>query len=160
MSLAEATPDLEHVDPHDRAFLGHPKGLGYLGVTEGCERFSYYSMQTLLVLYMVNYLLVPARMDKVVGLKWLQAHVYHGLAGQPLASAIFGTYTALVYFTPILGGIVADRLLGRTRTLILGGCSDGDRSFPDGNRIRLRVRARCAAAGRWGVQREYRQPSW
>ena len=57
---------------------------------------------------MVNYLLVPGRMDKVVGLDWLQAHVYHGLSGQPLASAIFGTYTALVYFTPIFGGIIAD----------------------------------------------------
>jgi proton-dependent oligopeptide transporter, POT family len=121
MSIAEATPDLEQVDRNDRAFLGHPKGLGYLGFTEGCERFSYYSMQTLLVLYMVNYLLVPGRMEKVVGLSWLQTHVYHGLTGQPLASAIFGTYTALVYFTPIFGGMLADGLLGRTRTLILGG---------------------------------------
>jgi len=121
MSVAEATPDFEQGDRHDRAFLGHPKGLGYLGFTEGCERFSYYSMQTLLVLYMVNYLLVPGRMEKVVGLSWLQTHVYHGLTGQPLASAIFGTYTALVYFTPIFGGMLADGLLGRTRTLILGG---------------------------------------
>jgi proton-dependent oligopeptide transporter, POT family len=124
MSIADATPDFEDVDRsdrHDRAFLGHPKGLGYLGFTEACERFSYYSMQTLLVLYMVNYLLVPERMDKVVGLNWLNTHVYPGLSGQPLASAIFGTYTALVYATPILGGIVADRWLGRHRTLILGG---------------------------------------
>jgi len=121
MSIAEATPDLEQVDHNDRAFLGHPKGLGYLGFTEGCERFSYYSMQTLLTLYMVNYLLVPGRMDKVIGLNWLQSHVYGGISGQPLASAIFGTYTALVYFTPIFGGILADSLLGRTRTLILGG---------------------------------------
>jgi POT family proton-dependent oligopeptide transporter len=121
MTVAEATPDVEHIDQSDRAFLGHPKGLGYLGFTEGCERFSYYSMQTLLVLYMVNYLLVPGRMEKVVGLDWVQAHIYHGLSGQPLASAIFGTYTALVYFTPIFGGIVADRWLGRNRTLILGG---------------------------------------
>src|SRR4051812_11824308 len=121
MTVAEATPDLEQGDHNDRAFLGHPKGLGYLGFTEACERFSYYSMQTLLVLYMVNYLLVPGRMEKVVGLEWLQAHVYRGLEGQPLASAIFGTYTALVYFTPIFGGILADRVLGRTNTLILGG---------------------------------------
>ena len=121
MSVADATPDFEQADRHDRAFVGHPKGLGYLGFTEGCERFSYYSMQTLLVLYMVNYLLVPGRMEKVVGLSWLQTHVYHGLTGQPLASAIFGTYTALVYFTPIFGGMLADGLLGRTRTLILGG---------------------------------------
>src|SRR5437763_7574398 len=105
MTVAEATPDLEQVDCNDRAFLGHPKGLGYLGFTEGCERFSYYSMQTLLTLYMVNYLLVPGRMDHVIGLNWLQTHVYGGISGQPLASAIFGTYTALVYFTPIFGGI-------------------------------------------------------
>ena len=49
----------------------------------------------------------------MIGLDWLQAHVYRGIAGQPLASAIFGTYTALVYFTPIFGGILADSLLGR-----------------------------------------------
>jgi POT family proton-dependent oligopeptide transporter len=121
VSVAEATPEFEQVDRHDRAFIGHPKGLGFLGFTEACERFSYYSMQTLLVLYMVNYLLVPGRMEKVVGLQWLQAHVYRGLEGQPLASAIFGTYTSLVYFTPIFGGMLADGVLGRTRTLILGG---------------------------------------
>jgi POT family proton-dependent oligopeptide transporter len=121
MTLADATPDFEQGDRHDRAFLGHPRGLGYLGFTEGCERFSYYSMQTLLVLYMVNYLLVPGRMEKVVGLSWLQSHVYHGLEGQPLASAIFGTYTSLVYGTPIIGGIIADKWLGRNKTLIAGG---------------------------------------
>src|SRR4051812_22042367 len=121
MTVADATPDFEQVDRNDRAFLGHPKGLGFLGFTEGCERFSYYSMQTLLVLYMVNYLLVPGRMDNVVGLRWMQAHVYHGISGQPLASAIFGTYTALVYLTPIFGGMIADKWLGRHRTLIVGG---------------------------------------
>jgi POT family proton-dependent oligopeptide transporter len=121
MTVADATPDLERVDRNDRAFLGHPKGLGYLGFTEGCERFSYYSMQTLLVLYMVNYLLMPGRMENVIGLEWLQTHIYHGISGQPLASAIFGTYTSLVYGTPILGGIIADKWLGRNTTLIIGG---------------------------------------
>src|SRR5215218_9208075 len=121
MTVADAQPDLEHIDRSDRAFIGHPKGLGFLAFTEACERFSYYSMQTLLVLYMVNYLLVPGRIQTVIGLEWLQAHVYGGLEGQRLASAIFGTYTALVYFTPIFGGIHADRVLGRTHTLILGG---------------------------------------
>src|SRR3954454_10495066 len=121
MTVADATPDFEQADRNDRAFLGHPKGLGYLGFTEGCERFSYYSMQTLLVLYMVNYLLVPGRMERVVGLDWLQANVYHGLEAQPLASAIFGTYTALVYLTPIFGGIIADKWFGRDATLIAGG---------------------------------------
>jgi POT family proton-dependent oligopeptide transporter len=121
MTVADATPDYEVGSHDDRAFLGHPKGLGYLGFTEGCERFSSYSMQTLLTLYMVNYLLVPGRMENVVGLKWLQANVYHGIEGQPLASAIFGSYAALVYLAPIFGGIVADKWLGRDRTLIVGG---------------------------------------
>ncbi len=121
MTVADATPDYEIGTHDDRAFLGHPKGLGYLGFTEGCERFSYYSMQTLLVLYMVNYLLTPGRMENVVGLNWLNTHVYPGLSGQPLASAIFGTYTALVYATPIVGGIIADKWFGRNATLIAGG---------------------------------------
>ena len=120
MTVADATPDLEKVDRHDRAFLGHPKGLGYLGFTEACERFSYYSMQTLLVLYMVNYLLLPGRIENVVGLEWLRSWHYEGLEGQPLSSAIFGDYTSLVYVTPILGGIIADRLTGRKLALIAG----------------------------------------
>ena len=121
MTIADATPDLEQVDRHDRAFLGHPKGLGFLGFTEACERFSYYSMQTLLVLYMVNYLLVPGRMENVVGLNWLRGWHYPGLEGQPLSSAIFGDYSSLVYLTPILGGIIADRFTGRKVAMIAGG---------------------------------------
>ncbi|HET7316191.1 MAG TPA: peptide MFS transporter [Sphingomicrobium sp.] len=120
MTVADATPDYEVGTHDDRAFLGHPKGLGYLGFTEGCERFSYYSMQTLLVLYMVNYLLVPGRMENVIGLNWLN-DTFYGLSGQPLASAIFGTYTALVYLTPLIGGIIADKWFGRNATLIAGG---------------------------------------
>jgi POT family proton-dependent oligopeptide transporter len=121
MTVADATPDYEVGTHDDRAFLGHPKGLGFLGFAEGCERFSYYSMQTLLVLYMVKYLLVPGRMEHVVGLNWVQVHLYHGISGQPLASAIFGTYAAVVYLTPIFGGIIADKWLGRDATLIIGG---------------------------------------
>ena len=122
MTVAEATPEHldQAVDRNDRAFLGHPKGLGYLAFVEGCERFSYYSMQTLLVLYMVNYLL-PERFDAVAGLGWLQQWRYGGMEGQPLASAIFGDYTALVYLMPIFGGIAADRWLGRRAALIAGG---------------------------------------
>jgi POT family proton-dependent oligopeptide transporter len=121
MSVAEATPDYEVGAHDDRAFLGHPKGLGYLGFTEGCERFSYYSMQTLLVLYMVNYLLKPGRVEQVAGLAWLRTWHYPGLEGQPLSSAIFGDYSSLVYLTPIIGGIVADKLTGRKMAMIAGG---------------------------------------
>lgn len=122
MTAAEATPQvtIDAVEQAaDRAFLGHPKGLGYLGLVEGCERFSYYSMQTLLVLYMTKYLLLPEHAAGVLGLGWVRN--FFGLDGQPLASKIFGTYTSLVYLTPILGGIIADRWLGRRATLIAGG---------------------------------------
>jgi POT family proton-dependent oligopeptide transporter len=121
MTVAEATPDLEQGDRSDRAFLGHPKGLGFLGFTEACERFSYYSMQTLLTLYMVNYLLLPGKIEGVAGLGWLRTWHYPGLEGQPLSSAIFGDYTSLVYLMPILGGIIADKLTGRRVALIAGG---------------------------------------
>jgi POT family proton-dependent oligopeptide transporter len=121
MTVAEATPDYEVGTHDDRAFLGHPKGLGFLGFTEACERFSYYSMQTLLVLYMVNYLLVPERMHRVIGLDWMRSWHYPGLEGQPLSSAIFGDYTSLVYLTPIIGGIIADKFTGRTVAMIAGG---------------------------------------
>jgi POT family proton-dependent oligopeptide transporter len=120
MTIADATPDFEQVDRNDRAFLGHPKGLGFLGFTEACERFSYYSMQTLLTLYMVNYLLLPGHIGKVTGLAWLRGWHYPGLDGQPLSSAIFGDYTSLVYLMPILGGIIADKLTGRRIALIAG----------------------------------------
>lgn len=106
-------------DRDDRAFFGHPKGLGYLSFSEAFERFSYYGMQALLVLYMVKYLLLPGNFERVWLLKPLQA-MLGGLEGQPLASAIFGLYTSLVYLTPILGGLIADRLLGRRRTVLLG----------------------------------------
>src|ERR1051326_8577945 len=120
MSVAEATPDYE-VGTHEESDLfGHPKGLWYLGFTEACERFSYYSMQTLLVLYMVNYLLLPGKIGQVIGLDWLRGQHYPGLAAQPLSSAIFGDYTSLVYLTPILGGIIADKMIGRRMALIVG----------------------------------------
>ena len=122
MAVAEATPELTAVaDRNDRAFLGHPKGLGYLAFVEGCERFSYYSMQTLLVLYMVKYLLLPDHIGSVIGLEWLRSWHYEGLDGQPLSSAIFGDYTSLVYLTPIIGGVLADRWLGRRLAIVAGG---------------------------------------
>ncbi len=119
MTAAEATPELDIADHHDRAFLGHPRGLGYLAFTEAWERFSYYAMQTLLVLYMAKELLLPGHIENVVGIEAIQA-LFGGISGQPLASAIFGSYAALVYLTPIFGGLIADRWLGRTAAVTLG----------------------------------------
>ena len=118
MTVAEATPDFE-VEAHDRSFLGHPKGLGYLAFTEAWERFSFYGMQTLLVLYMVNELLLPGHIENVAFFDSFRK-LYGGLEGQALASAIFGTYAASVYLTPIVGGFLADRVLGKRRTVLLG----------------------------------------
>ena len=111
-------------DADDRAFFGDPKALAYLAFTEAWERFSYYGMQTLLVLYMVHQLLLPGHVEHAVGLGVLRGWLAHGrpLGDQAFASAIFGLYAGLVYLTPILGGFLADRLLGRTPTVILGAC--------------------------------------
>jgi len=103
--------------------FGHPRGLAYLFATEMWERFSYYGMRALLVLYMVKYLLDPQKSGNVVGLapfKTMLETIFGPLATQPLASQIYGFYTGLVYLTPILGGLLADRLLGQRRTVIIG----------------------------------------
>lgn len=103
----------------DRRFLGHPIGLGYLAFTEAWERFSFYGMQALLVLYMTKELLLPGHVENVALFKPFSA-LFGGIEGQALASAIFGTYAASVYLTPILGGFLADRVLGKRRTVLLG----------------------------------------
>jgi POT family proton-dependent oligopeptide transporter len=103
--------------------FGHPRGLTFLFTTEMWERFSYYGMRSLLVLYMTKYLLLPDRAGGVIGLagfKQVLEGVFGPLDIQPFSSQIWGFYTGLVYFTPIFGGLLADRVLGRRRTVILG----------------------------------------
>jgi POT family proton-dependent oligopeptide transporter len=104
-------------------FLGHPRGLTFLFATEMWERFSYYGMRALLVLYMVKFLLHPGRFETVLGFAALKSALEAAsgpLGIQPLASEIYGLYTGLVYLTPIFGGLLADRVLGRRRTVVLG----------------------------------------
>jgi POT family proton-dependent oligopeptide transporter len=111
-------------DPNDRCFFGHPRGLAYISFTEAWERFSYYGMQTLLVLYMVNQLLLPGHVENIVGFPAYRAlleHLYGAkLSTVALSSAIFGMYTGTVYLTPIAGGFLADRWIGRTRAITIG----------------------------------------
>ena len=83
----------------DRAMFGHPRGLGLLFVVEMWERFSYYGMRALLVLYLVN------------ALNWSDGD----------AARLYGAYTGLVYLTPLIGGYLADRLIGTRRSLVIGG---------------------------------------
>ncbi len=105
------------------AFLGHPPGLGWLSMSEVWERFSYYGMQSLLVLYLTEYLFKPGRIRHVWGFAPF-AHAitwaYGPLSPQALASAIFGLYAGLVFVTPLAGGWLADRILGRTHTVTIG----------------------------------------
>ncbi|MBO0750597.1 MAG: peptide MFS transporter [Bradyrhizobiaceae bacterium] len=109
--------------PAGEVIFGHPKGLAFLFGAEMWERFSYYGMRALLTLYLVKYLLLPGMAGQVVGLAALK-RVFESVAGsldvQPFASAIYGTYTGLVYLTPVVGGMLADRVLGRRRTVIIG----------------------------------------
>lgn len=108
-----------------RTILGHPAGLFVLFFTEMWERLSYYGMRSLLVLYMIDYLIknVHSGTVKVVGFLPLQ----HGLEAmfgplndQPLASQIYGLYTSLVYFTGFFGGMFADRVIGQRKAVIFG----------------------------------------
>src|SRR4030095_3381263 len=110
--------------PPTREFLGHPRGLAVLFATEAWERFSYFGNAALVVLYMTKYLFDPGRLETVFGLGAIKAaleFLFGPLEAQPLASQLFGFYTGLAYFMPIVGGLIADRLLGQRRTVILGG---------------------------------------
>src|SRR5215470_11864678 len=103
--------------------FGHPRGLTFLFATEMWERFSYYGMRALLVLYMVKLLLLPGHADNVIGLGTLR-YLFESMSGplgvQPFSSHIYGLYTGLVYLTPVFGGMLADRVLGQHRTILLG----------------------------------------
>ena len=111
--------------PHasDHAFFGHPKGLGYLAGTELWERFSFYSMQSLLMLYMTKYLLLPENTSKVLGFSVFR-NVVEGIFGPmtnlALAAQTFGLYSGLILVTPLFGAWLGDRVLGRTKTVTIG----------------------------------------
>ncbi|MBD3161018.1 MAG: MFS transporter [Candidatus Latescibacteria bacterium] len=108
-----------------RQILGHPPGLYILFFTEMWERFSYYGMRSLLVLYMVDHLFLrPDLGEKVLGYTWVHGFlsaIFGPLEAQPLSSQIYGLYTAFVYLTPFFGGMLADRVIGQRRAVILGG---------------------------------------
>jgi proton-dependent oligopeptide transporter, POT family len=104
--------------------FGHPRGLAVLFAAEAWERFSYFGNAALLVLYLVKYLLEPARAENVLGLSALRAAfetVLGPLAPQPFASQLYGFYTGIAYCMPVVGGLLADRVLGQRRTAVIGG---------------------------------------
>jgi proton-dependent oligopeptide transporter, POT family len=122
VSSTASTPD-KPFSRDDTAFLGHPLGLLWLSACELWERFSYYGMQVLLGLYLTKYLFLPENIHHVVGIDVVRAAIEHFIGPRTplqLGAFIAGLYAGLVYLTPLFGGLVADRLLGRTRTVVLG----------------------------------------
>jgi len=119
MAMADAKPE--------KTLFGHPRGLTWLFTTEMWERFSYYGMRAILVLYLTNFLLLPGHVESVVGyhaIKGAFESIFNGgqpMGVQPLSSVIYGNYTAFVYLTPFFGGIIADRWLGQRMSVIVGG---------------------------------------
>lgn len=108
--------------PRQKEFLGHPVGLIYLVFAEAFERFSYYGMRALLTLYLVQHLLLPGHVEKVWGFipfKSFLTGAYGQLSTAGLASVIVGLY-GFTYLTPLMGGLIADRWLGRTKTITIG----------------------------------------
>jgi POT family proton-dependent oligopeptide transporter len=118
-----AADQIDVVPARTEEFLGHPAGLAYLVVTEAFERFSFYGMQGLLVLYMSEYLLLPGAVGHVVGFgpfRGAVEGVFGHLSVQALATQIFGLYAGTVYLTPVFGGLIGDRYLGRRRAVTIG----------------------------------------
>lgn len=107
-----------------KEFFGHPAGLFVLFMAEMWERMSYYGMRALLTLYMIKYLMAdPERMARVLGfdtLKFILETGFGPLAIQPFASQIYGLYTGFVYLSPYFGGILADRVWGRRKSVYIG----------------------------------------
>jgi len=86
--------------------FGHPKGLFFLFFAELWERFSYYGMRALLTLYMVNEFF-----------SWMTDEAYR----EEVSFGIFAAYGSLVYATPVLGGMIADKFIGFKKSIMLGG---------------------------------------
>src|SRR3546814_4539839 len=88
-------PDITHVNPaKERTWFGHPRQLARLFSTEAWERFGYYGMRALLMLYLTKHFIFDDRS----------------------AAGLYGGYTALVYLTPLIGGYLADQYLGSKRS--------------------------------------------
>ena len=125
-------PDITHVNPADKGtWFGHPRQLARLFTTEAMERFGYYGMRALLTLYLTK----------------------HFLFSDQTTNGLYGGFTALVYLTPLIGGLIADRYLGSKRSVKFGAvmmacgyfilCFGGETARPhaiiDGQRYEVQV---------------------
>ncbi len=112
-----ADPPVERPADNRPQLLGHPVGLYLLFLVEMWERFSYYGMRAILVLYLTS---------PITGMRKAPEGAAAGFNPGPGwsdadASTLYGWYTGLAYLTPVLGGIIADRLIGTHRSMLVGG---------------------------------------
>src|SRR5215216_2027189 len=129
---ATSEPSTPHVSRSDGdTWFGHPRQLARLFTTEAMERFGYYGMRALLTLYLTK----------------------HFLFSDQTTTGLYGGFTALVYLTPLIGGLIADRYLGSKRSVKFGAivmslgyfilCFGGDTAKPhaviDGQRYEVQV---------------------
>lgn len=107
----------------EKTWGGHPRGLTVLFGTEMWERFSYYGMRALLILYLVHFVLLPGQVEHVLFYPQVKAF-YEALFGpltvQQLSSWIYGTYTGFIYASPLLGAWIGDSYLGQRKTAVIG----------------------------------------
>jgi len=106
-----------------RTFFGEPPALGFLAFTEAWERFSFYGMTSLLVLYMTQALFMPEHIGNIAGFASYRGaleSVFGKMSTLALASQTYGLYTGFVYFTPLIGGWIADRFTGRRNAVVAG----------------------------------------
>ncbi|MEM1111867.1 MAG: peptide MFS transporter [Pseudomonadota bacterium] len=122
-SLADQRDGVDSASSKGGELFGHPRGLAYIVFAEAWERFSFYGMQALLVLYMASYLLRDGNNDQILGFTafaGLLRAVFGDLSVQAMTAQIFGLYVGLIYLAPVLGGYLGDRFLGRTRAVLAG----------------------------------------
>jgi len=103
--------------------FGHPRGLMVLATTELWERFSFYGMQAILLLYMTKHLLLPEHAGAVLGLAAYRVGltaIVGPMTDLAFAAQTYGLYSGLIFGTPLIGAWLGDRVLGKTRTVTLG----------------------------------------
>jgi len=137
-------PDTSHVNPAAKGtWFGHPRQLARLFTTEAMERFGYYGMRALLTLYLAQ----------------------HFLFSDTTTTGLYGGFTALVYLTPLIGGLLADRILGAKRSVKFGAilmslgyltlCFGGAPAKPfatiDGQRYEVAMEGRGEAAQQYVI---------
>lgn len=119
----DAAHSRKEAEPDSR-FFGHPKGLAFIAATEAFNAFALFGMLGLLVLYMTGQALLPGHAENIAGFPAFRTFIetlLGPLSTIALASLIFGLYAGLICFTPLLGGWLADRLLGLRKTISIGG---------------------------------------